>query len=371
MEEKKRILVVDDEQFNVAILEELLEDEDFEVTPAYSGESAIELLEACKPHLVLLDVMMPGIDGYETCRRIRASGYGQIPIVFLSAKAYLEDKLKGYEAGGDDYITKPFTNEELIAKVAVLLSKKQQLEQLEQSSAEATSLAYSLMTTSSKVGFIGRFSSESMRCKDIASLCDLFFKTTQEGFGMHGLIRVITNEGILLVSDDGDIRALDREILESCVTETRITQFGNDRALFSWGNVTLLVRNLREDVDTLAILLDGFSRSLNAIESRNDMLRLVGEFREKNALLKERAMALLDGLSGDLRELFVNNGAHSNLSEEEEEALVGVVDKTSDRLHQLLADGDAMERELTAALKRNEIANVEPEPEQIDDSELF
>lgn len=369
MEEKKRILVVDDEQFNVAILEELLEDKGFEVTPAYSGESAIEQLEVCQPHLILLDVMMPGIDGYETCRRIHALGHNQTPIVFLSAKAYLEDKLKGYEAGGDDYITKPFTNEELIAKVTVLLSKKQQFEQLEQSSAEATTLAYSLMTTSSKVGFIGRFISESMRCKDVTALCNLFFKTTQEGFGMHGLIRVIADEGTLFVSNDGNIRALDKEILESCRVEVRITQFGNDRALFSWGNTTLLVRNLREDVDTLAILLDGFCSSLNAIESRNKMLRLVDEFHEKNLQLKEHAMKLLDDLSDDLRDMFVNNGAHSNLSESEEEALVAVVEKTGDRLHQLLADGDVMEKQLSAALKKNEQASIEEDP--TDEPELF
>ncbi len=362
MEEKKHILVVDDEQFNVAILEELLEDEGYKITPAYSGESAVEQFKECQPHLILLDVMMPGIDGYETCRRIRASGYDQVPIIFLSAKAYLEDKLKGYEAGGDDYITKPFTNEELLAKVSVLLSKKQQFEQLEQSSAEATSLAYSLMTTSSKVGFIGRFVSESMRCKDAVALCNLFFKVTQEGFGMHGLIRVVTDEGVLLASDDGNIRTLDKEILENCHAEARITQFGNDRALFSWGNVTLLVRNLREDVDTLAILLDGFCSSLNTIESRNEMLRLVDEFHEKNLQLKEQAMKLLDDLSDDLRDLFVNSGAHSNISEEEETALVGVVDKTGDRLHHLLADGDEMEKQLSAALKKNELASVESKP---------
>lgn len=364
MDEKKRILVVDDEQFNVAILEELLEDEGFEVTPAYSGESAIEAFEECKPHLVLLDVMMPGIDGYETCRQLRESGYSQIPVVFLSAKAYLEDKLKGYQAGGDDYITKPFTNEELIAKVTVLLNKKQQFEQLKQSSDEATSLAYSLMSTSSKVGFIGRFVSESMRCKDVASLCTLFFKTTQEGFGMHGLIRVVADDGIHLYSDDGDIRALDREILESCQAEARITQFGNDRALFSWDNVSLLVRNLREDVDTLAILLDGFCSSLNTIQSRNEMLRLVDDFRKKNLALKQQSMKMLDELTDDLRDLFINSGSHSNISEEEEEALVAVVDKTSDRLDKLLAEGEVMEGQLAAALQRMEVPeSTEEEPE--------
>jgi CheY-like chemotaxis protein len=369
MDEKKRILVVDDEEFNVAILEELLEDEGFEIASAFSGESAIELFNEFKPHLVLLDVMMPGINGYEACRRIRAFGDNQIPIVFLSAKAYLEDKLKGYEAGGDDYITKPFTNEELIAKVTVLLTKKQQIEQLEQSSAEAATLAYSLMTSSSKVGFISRFVSESIRCSDVASLCELFFKTTKEGFGMHGLIRVVSGSGILLASDDGDIRALDREIIESCQTEKRITQFGKDRALFTWGDVSLLVRNLREDVDTLAILLDGFCSSLNAIESRNEMLSLVDEFHEKNILLKEQAMLLLDDLSDDLRDLFASSGAGSNLSEEEEEGLVKVVEKTSDRLHQLLADGDVMELRLATALKKHEAANAPPE--SVEGPELF
>jgi molybdopterin converting factor small subunit len=99
------------------------------------------------------------------------------------------------------------------------------------------------------------------------------------------------------------------------------------------------------------------------------MLRLVDEFHEKNLQLKKQALKLLDDLSDDLRDLFVNSGAHSNLSEGEEEALVGVVDKTGDRLHHLLADGDEMEKQLSAALKKNKLASVESKT--TDEPELF
>lgn len=356
MEKQQSILVVDDEQLNVTILEELLEDEGYRIIPAYDGETAIKLFAEASPDLVLLDVMMPGIDGYETCRRIRKSESGDTPIIFLSAKAYLDDKLKGYEAGGDDYITKPFTNEELLIKVRLILDKSATMNQLKTSSTEATSLAYQLMDTSAKVGVICRFIGESQRCRDVPSLCALFIKTARDEFGLNGAIRVVTQGKSYLHSDDGVVHTLDKEILESCQPKDRITQFGNNRALFSWGDFSLLVRNLSGDVDTIAILLDGFSNSLNAIQARTEMLHLVAQFHEQNQKLEEQAMALLDSLSDDLRDVFATTGSSSNLSEEEEEALVGVVDRTSDRLHNLLAEGDRMKDQLTAALQQHDIA---------------
>lgn len=356
MDKQQKILVVDDEQMNVTILEELLEDEGYQIISACDGETAIKLFAESAPDLVLLDVMMPGIDGYETCCRIRESDSNDTPIIFLSAKAYLDDKLKGYEAGGDDYITKPFKNEELLVKIRLILEKRETINQLKTSSTEATTLAYQLMDTSSKVGVICRFIGESQRCRDVPSLCELFLKTARNEFGLNGAIRVVTHGKNYLHSDDGVEHALDKEILESCQPKDRITQFGNNRALFFWGDFSLLVRNLTGDVDTIAILLDGFSNSLNAIRARTEMLRLVQLFHEQNQDLKEQAMALLDSLSDDLRNVFAVTGSSSNLSEEEEEALVDIVDRTSDRLNNLLADGDRMKDRLTAALQQYHIS---------------
>ncbi len=124
MQQHNRILAVDDNPTNIAILEELLSD-NYELATAASGEEALEIAATFRPDLVLLDIMMPGIDGYETCQKMRADPilHGT-KIVMVSAKAMTSERLKGYAAGADDYVTKPFDAAELLAKVQVYLRLK-------------------------------------------------------------------------------------------------------------------------------------------------------------------------------------------------------------------------------------------------------
>ncbi len=121
---RSKILITDDNATNIEILEEVLADK-YQVTPARSGEETLAILDDFHPDLILLDIMMPGIDGYETCRRIRANPtLNNVKVIMVSAKAMVSERLKGYEAGADDYITKPFDEEELLAKVRVYLRLK-------------------------------------------------------------------------------------------------------------------------------------------------------------------------------------------------------------------------------------------------------
>lgn len=104
-----RILVVDDENINLRLVSRLLEMEGYEVVSAQSGEAALHLIEQTRPDLALLDVMMPVMDGYELCRRLRQNPVtAQIPIVMLTAVVDENDRLKGIEAGADDCFPKPF-----------------------------------------------------------------------------------------------------------------------------------------------------------------------------------------------------------------------------------------------------------------------
>jgi len=105
---KVTILLVDDNIGNLNVLLDYLSDSDFETLIAPDGERALQQIEYVRPDLILLDVMMPGIDGFETCRRLKANETTKdIPVIFLTALSETVDKLKGFEAGGVDYITKP------------------------------------------------------------------------------------------------------------------------------------------------------------------------------------------------------------------------------------------------------------------------
>ena len=109
------ILIVDDEQDIAELISDVLKEEGFETTIKNDGYSAIEAIKNTKYDLILLDIMMPNISGIETCNKIRETV--SCPIIFVSAKNQLLDKIVGFEIGADDYITKPFVIEELVARV--------------------------------------------------------------------------------------------------------------------------------------------------------------------------------------------------------------------------------------------------------------
>jgi sigma-B regulation protein RsbU (phosphoserine phosphatase) len=119
-----RILVVDDVKSNVDILVQALKD-DYKLSVALDGESALKSVARTSPDLILLDIMMPGIDGYEVCRRLRASKETMdIPVMFLSSLEDVANKARGFEVGGNDYLTKPFEILEVKARVRSLVKAK-------------------------------------------------------------------------------------------------------------------------------------------------------------------------------------------------------------------------------------------------------
>ena len=116
-EKMKKILAVDDNCDNIAIIEELLERE-YDLRTATTGEEALEIARRFKPDLILLDIMMPGIDGYEVCRRLRSKpAFKETKIIMVTAKGALDDKVAGYEVGADDFITKPFSEDNILETV--------------------------------------------------------------------------------------------------------------------------------------------------------------------------------------------------------------------------------------------------------------
>jgi len=122
MEENTRVLVVDDEPSITELLTMALRYEGFETAAAHGGREALATIATFHPHLVVLDIMMPDIDGFEVARRLRAERQ-EVPILFLTARDAAEDKVRGLTIGGDDYVTKPFSVEELVARIRAILRR--------------------------------------------------------------------------------------------------------------------------------------------------------------------------------------------------------------------------------------------------------
>lgn len=125
MAAKQKILIVDDDTNIAELISLYLTKECYETKMVHDGESALKELNLFQPNLILLDLMLPGMDGYQVCREVRTKS--QVPIIMLSAKGEVFDKVLGLELGADDYIVKPFDTKELVARVKANLRRYQQV----------------------------------------------------------------------------------------------------------------------------------------------------------------------------------------------------------------------------------------------------
>ena len=126
---KAKILVVDDEKTNVKLMEAVLLPRGYDIIKAYNGEEALEKTYSESPDLILLDVMMPVMNGFDVCRRLKNDADTQlIPIVIMTALGELDDRIKGIEAGADDFLTKPVNRDELLARIQTSLRLKEKVE---------------------------------------------------------------------------------------------------------------------------------------------------------------------------------------------------------------------------------------------------
>lgn len=147
-----KILLVDDSLDNLDLLRNTLESEGHSISVATSGEAALKITPRFLPDLILLDIMMPGIDGFETCRRLKNSdAVRDIPIIFITAKTESRDIIKGFNLGGIDYITKPFNREVVAARIRMHLERISLIKQNESLMADLKEANKQLELLSGKV----------------------------------------------------------------------------------------------------------------------------------------------------------------------------------------------------------------------------
>ncbi len=198
------ILLIDDDDFTAVFLESIL-GSNYSIQHAANGRDGLAVALAVPPTLILLDVEMPMMDGYEVCRHLKASGQtSEIPVIFLSAHVEIPDRLAGYEAGGDDYMTKPFDPDELATKIEVVLRNRSRNLELTRNAQLAAQTA---LSTVGDISIVLNFFREIISCSDLSQLASAtlqVFKT----FGLDVAVQLRDSTGSISVQSRLFINAL-------------------------------------------------------------------------------------------------------------------------------------------------------------------
>jgi DNA-binding response OmpR family regulator len=383
---KPTVAIAEDNPVASQVLQTLLED-DFEVQVFRSGQAALDALAQRPVDLLLLDVGMPGLDGYETCRLLR-SGTVQpdLPVIFLSGRVNIEDRLLGYAAGGNDYLVKPYDIDELEAKiklatehhrrVRLMAAQTQEVsEHARQLGSEVTELLNVASVTAEMLGETGvvvDFQRAAMECQTVDALGQAIAAALGR-FGFEGCMRLKPARlGALVRSALGAASALERALIEhlAAMRDTRILTLTGQNLGFSFGSVTLLVRcpawaaapDAPETVDAMgrardnvALVVEGAVARLQGLDVAHDAgqfagaQRLIATTREALLDIEQQERALyqgLDGLFEAMRDEFEMRFPQLGLTAQQEDSLAVILARHRASALAMLERGRAAEARL-------------------------
>jgi len=349
------VLVVDDEAPNRLLMETALRDE-YTVITVESGAECLDYLANHPVDLIIMDVRMPNMTGYEACSTIKGQfSTKDIPVIFLSAYTDLEDKLKGYEAGGDDYLTKPCELKEVFAKVKYQIALKESL-------LNTKNMAMMAITNSSELGMVNHFYESSFSCETIEKLAQQIIDTCQS-FGLECSLQIRNSLGVFNASSTrSQCTVLEIDLIEQIRGADRIIHFGK-RTAFNFDNVSLIIKNMpRDDEDKCGRLNDHLASLLNGAEARIESIDV--EIAQRKAVLDELQVALghvnsaVQDVEGGIKsrqkktasiiaslfdEMHVGFSSLA-LSEEQEEFFVGLVNNHMDKVISLFTSNNNVEK---------------------------
>ena len=354
MGSKAFILCVDDEPVNLAIMEELLQD-NYELSSVKSGESCLQQIDIQKPDLILLDVNMPEMDGLETCAHLKNdTETAEIPIIFVSALASQAELMAGYEAGGDDYITKPFSEEVLQKKIQLVLANQQRKQELKQISEQAVE---ALMSSRSNTDELDMVVECLHQCQTVGALDELarnVFDCLRQFELDSSLLILDEPENRVWFSDDIE-RPMESQILASLRGQDRVARFGTRLAISS-DHTTILVRNLPSGEDKiervrgyLAILIEGLDSRIHAmqrerlLDQRGQVLARVlratrdnlGNIDDLHQQQRTRSGKIISALGFEIEKSIVK----LNLTKQQETALMKIIESSAVQIESIYDDG--------------------------------
>ena len=352
-----KIFVVDDDPVSQMIAVDQLNDPRFEVKTFDSGLACIAAMDQA-PDLILMDVEMPGQDGISVCRRIRDDGNTHVQVIFISSHDDLETRLAAYDAGGNDFIVKPFASEELAQKVRVAERFLQERQGLAQEAQFAQQAAFTAMSSMGEMGVVLQFLRASFSCPNPSQLANAVFEALGQ-YGLHGIVEIRDEGSGDCFSSNGTCTPLEMSILSHARGMDRIFQF-RDRMAINYPRITLLVPNLPMDDpdragrlrDHLAIVVEGAETRLLAMESESqrlaqasgivqavgDLTHTLGEIEAQQGGNRLRALEVANAYLEEVERAFV----HLGLTEAQEGELITLAREAIARFNQLQDDGKSL-----------------------------
>ena len=360
---KPYILIVDDQTENIDVLSNILTDE-YNVLAATSGEKALSIIKTkVIPEVVLLDVMMPEMDGYEVCRNIKDDpACADIAVIFVSALDSIEKIISAYEAGGSDYVTKPVKPDEIFQKVRLAIDNQKAHAALKNDHKQAMQTAMTAITNAGEQGIVIDFMRKSFTVKNITELSQQIINSNAS-YGLESSVQIRSNESVVNLCSEEPISPLEKEFLSKIKDAGRLREKGY-YFVANFGDITMLIKNMPDDDDKrgrlrdhLAILIEGAEARLGALQVESIIKNIVAD--SKNSLQeikliqkqnKEKALKIMDDILFDLRSSFLSYG----LTEDQEDMLIEVVMSGENKSLENLDESLKIDEQLNTIITRLE-----------------
>lgn len=325
MTDQLAILVVDDDPDLVAIHSAYLEHHGHPILTASNGEEGLALVaqDPSKIGVIVSDIVMPVMDGYQFCHAVKDNvDTGVIPLLFVSQLIDLDEKIKGYGAGADDYIGKPVTPEELGLKVQALLELRKKNIALRHELDESRQVAFQAMSYSSDLGQVLEFYKNTLIAKDFDQVARQLFEFTSMN-GLRATLQIISGDDRLNFGDQRAVSPLESNVIELSRDNGRFFDFGA-RTIINYHDFSLLIKNMPvDDQVRYGILKDTLGTLCNAIEARVQVLLYENATQQKN-----RIVSAVAGLIEDIDRSFADI----------QRANIEVVDNMMDELDNAMMD---------------------------------
>lgn len=339
-----QILVIDDDEFSINIIESALEK--YRIISDNSGK-ILSHIDLSNYDLVILDIDLNGNSGFSLCEEIRKYNT-DIPVLFISSMSDLESRLSAYGVGGNDYIAKPFLNEELQYKASSLIRFYKQLKELNLNLYNNTRLVLDVQKEAANLQEINRFIISSHQCKDIESLYIVFFHT----------LKALDTDGVLAITNydlkasNGEVSRLEKEILEMANRLPRIYSFGKGRAFYNWKNCQLLVRKIGSLIDTLAILMDSLEICIDNLNHQKSLIDQISILEDHAQESKNMISSLFDKMTQDLSDELQTLGLISSLDPDEEERVRNLLFNYSNNIQRQLLEQEKHNNTLKSTIEK-------------------